>query len=77
MYKWITNENLLGSTGTSTQCSMVTCVGGKSKEEAMCVYLWLMHYAVQQRLTQHCKANILQLKKKKIFSAHKMESDVK
>ena len=28
----------------------------------MCIYL--MHFAVQQKLTQHCKATILQQKKK-------------
>ena len=27
-----------------------------------CVYKWLIHSAVQQKLTQHCKAIILQLK---------------
>ena len=26
------------------------------------VYLWLIHVDVQQKLTQHCKATILQLK---------------
>ena len=24
------------------------------------VYMWLIHFAVQQELTQHCKATILQ-----------------
>ena len=38
--------------------------GGKSQREGMCVGVWLIHFAVQQRLTQHCKAIILQLKKK-------------
>ena len=27
--------------------------------------VWLIHLAVQQKVTQHCKANTLQLKKKK------------
>ena len=27
--------------------------------------VYLIHFAVQQKLTQHCKATILQLKKKK------------
>ena len=26
------------------------------------VYVWLIHFAVQQKLTQHCKATILQQK---------------
>ena len=29
-----------------------------------CVCIWLIHFAVQQKLTQHFKAIILQLKKK-------------
>ena len=31
----------------------------------MCVYTELIHVVVQQKLTQHCKAVILQFKKKK------------
>ena len=30
----------------------------------MCVRVWLIHFAVGQKLTQHCKAIIFQLKKK-------------
>ena len=30
-----------------------------------CVYLWLIHVAALQKLTQYCKAIILQLKKRK------------
>ena len=29
---------------------------GKSKREGIYVYIWLIHFIVQQRLTQHCKA---------------------
>ena len=29
-------------------------VGGRSRREGMCVYLQLIHFAVQWRLTQHC-----------------------
>ena len=32
----------------------------------MYVYIELIHFVVQQKLTQHCKAIILQLKKKRI-----------
>ena len=35
MYKQITNENLLYSTGNSTQCSVVTQMGRKSKNEGI------------------------------------------
>ena len=41
-------------------------MGRKSKEEGMYVHMWLIHFAVQQKLTQHCKATVLQFKKKKI-----------
>ena len=37
----------------------------KSKKEGICVYIWLIHFAVQQKLTQHCKAMI---KEKKILA---------
>ena len=33
--------------------------------EKMCIYVWLCHYAVQQKLAQHCKSTALRLKKKK------------
>ena len=54
----ITNENLLYSTGNSTQCSVVTWVGRKSKKEGIYVYIWLIHFIVQQKLTQHYKATM-------------------
>ena len=45
MYK-IDNENLLKSTGNPPQCSVVTHVGRKSKEEGVSVYVWLTHFAM-------------------------------
>ena len=39
-------------------------VGERFKREGTCVYLWLIHVAVWQKPTQHCKAIILQLKRK-------------
>ena len=39
-------------------------VGRKFQREGIYVYLWLLHFVVQQKLIQHCKAIILQLKKK-------------
>ena len=41
--------------------------GGRETQEGgdMYVYLWLIHLAVWQKPRQHCKSNILQLKKKK------------
>ena len=45
--------------------------GREDKREGACVHLWLTRFAVQQKLTQHYKAIILQLKKnnKKINSS--------
>ena len=40
-------------------------VGGVSPREGIYVYIWLIHFAVQQKLTQHCKATI---KEKKILA---------
>ena len=37
---------------------------GRSEREGMYVYIWLIHFAVQQKLTQYSKAIICQLKKK-------------
>ena len=39
-------------------------MGGKSNREGIYVCLWLIHFTVQQKLTQYCKATILQKKKK-------------
>ena len=39
-------------------------VGEREIEEGgICVYSWLIHTVVQQKVTQHCQAIILQLKK--------------
>jgi len=36
-------------------------LGGRFKREGIYVYLWLIHFLVRQKATQHCKAIILQL----------------
>ena len=54
----ITAENLPDSTGNSTQCSVVTWMGRKSKKRGDII--WLIHFAGQQKLMQHCKATILE-----------------
>ena len=41
-------------------------VGGRLKREELYVYIQLIHTVKQQKLTQHFKAIILQLKKKKL-----------
>ena len=66
--KQIASGNLLYSTGSSPQCSVMTQMGGmgwrRSKREGIQVYIQLIHFIVQQKPTQHCKAILLQLKKK-------------
>ena len=73
--KQIASGNLLYNTGSSAQCSVMTQmdrVGGG--REGIYVYIQLIHLIVQQKLTQHCKATILQIKKKErkqyIFAWH-------
>ena len=39
--------------------------GGRIKREGTYVYLWLIHSVVWQKPIQHCKAIILQFKRKK------------
>ena len=38
---------------------------GRCLREGVCVYIWLSHFLIQQKLMQHCKEILLQLKKKK------------
>ena len=40
-------------------------MGGKFQREGTYVYLWLIHIAVWQKPTQHCKTIIFQFKMKK------------
>ena len=46
----------LCSTGNPTQCSVVTWMVRKSKQEGLCVHLELVHSAVPQKPTQRWKA---------------------
>ena len=38
-------------------------MGGRFKRERIFVYTWLVHFVVQEKLTQHCKATIPYLNK--------------
>ena len=49
--KEITNENRLYGTPDSTQRSVVTYTGRKFKEEGVYVYMWLIHFTIQQNTT--------------------------
>ena len=50
MYGGETSESLLYRAGKSTWCSVVSYMGGKSRREGNSAYLWLIHFAVQQKL---------------------------
>ena len=72
----ITKGNLLHNSGNSNQGSVTTWRGGmgrevgeRSKRKGTHVYLWLIHADVWQKLTQYCKAIILQLKIKENISS--------
>ena len=58
--KQVTNENLPYSAKNSRHCSVVTSVERKFRKEGIYVYTWLIHFALQQTLTQDCKATIPQ-----------------
>ena len=49
--KWITNKDLLYSTGNSAQCSVAAWVGGELGGELIHVYAWLSPFAVHLK---HC-----------------------
>ena len=57
--EWITNENLLCSTGNSTQCSVVTYMGRKFKKEWIYVHIIADSLCCLAETKQHCKATIL------------------
>ena len=54
-------------------------VGEGSKREVIYVYIWLIHFIVQWKLAQHCKATIPQLKKEvkyvTLHNGEKTQSD--
>ena len=57
-----TNNDLLYSTGMSTQISVATCMRKKSNHEYM--YMYNLNYsAIHLRLTQYCKSTLHQLSK--------------
>ena len=50
----------MDSTGNSTKHSVMAYMGKESKKEWIYVYVQQIHFAVQQKLAQHCKATIPQ-----------------
>ena len=55
--KELANENLLCSTGNSVLCGDLN---GKEIQNGGERYIYKIHFAVQQKPAQHCKATILQ-----------------
>ena len=52
--KWITNKDLLYSTGISAQWYVAAWMGGEFGGEWTHVYVWLSPFAVHLKLSQHC-----------------------
>ena len=49
--EWLANRDLLHSTGNSAQYSVIFYVGKESEREWICVYVWLNHFAIPQKLS--------------------------
>ena len=52
--KWITNKDLLYSTGNSPRCYVAAWIGGGFGGDWIHVYLWWSPSAVHLKLPQHC-----------------------
>ena len=52
--KWMTNKDLLYSTGKSVQCYVAACMGGKVGGGWIHVYERLSTFVVHLKLSQHC-----------------------
>ena len=70
---WITNENLLWSTGNSTQCSVVTLWERNPKKRG-CMYICGWYTLLCSRNKQHCEAPVLQFKRKKPATRYSSQS---
>ena len=51
--KWMTNKDLLYSTGNSAQCYVAAWMGREFGGEWIHVYVWLSPFAVHLKLSQH------------------------
>ena len=52
--KWITNKDLLYSTGNSAQCYVAAWMAGEFGREWIHVYVWVNPFAVHLKVSQHC-----------------------
>ena len=63
--KWINSKGLLYSTGNYIQFPVINHNG--KEYTYICIhtytYIYLNYFAIHEKLTQHCKSTILQLKK--------------
>ena len=57
--KWINSKGLLYSTGNYIQFPVINYNRKKYEKECVCVYIYINHFALQQKLTQHCKSAIV------------------
>lgn len=57
--KQMADETWPYGTGSSPQCPVVTEAGRRPEADRVCVYMWRIHFAVQQWLTQQGKATVL------------------
>ena len=64
--KWVTNRDILYSTGNSTQCYVADWMRGEFRGEWIHIYVWLSPLAVQLKLSQQCWSAILQFKIKSL-----------
>ena len=60
--KWITDKDLLYSTGNSAQCYVATWREGEFGGSWVRVCIWLSPFSVHLELPQHCQSNIPQYK---------------
>ena len=62
--RWITNEDLLYSSGNSAQCFVAGYVGGEFGRECgyTYVYVWLSPLAIHLKLSQHYESALPQYK---------------
>ena len=52
--KWVTNQDLLYSTGNSAQSYSAAWMGEEFEGERIHVYVWLSPFAAHLKLLQHC-----------------------
>ena len=62
IFKWITNKDLLYSTGNPAHCDVAAWTGGEFGGEWIHLYAWLSPFAAHLKLSQHCSLAIPQYK---------------